>query len=488
MQRVLAVGAENLLGQLMVHRRQRAEVGDQPVEHPGLRREGVLGDRGPLAEDDPLCHLRVLVQHPPVHVATVPKIRVVALVGGRLEDAGDEVSRRLRALQAELHRRREHLQLHVRRLVQEVLREALQQLDAVVNPVGVLTDDPDHGGLGLGLVQVLQVLAEVGDDRLVLPRISPENVPDDDQGLLHDVAHLRADQLQQGVDATLRGAAELDGALADRADRPSDALDVDLGGVLAELGQDLVHRLFRGELDHHGDLLQLHVQGVVVLAHEHADLPLQDLRLLLHDQIDVPHHDILDLRLRREERHERRRHLLAQRPDELGARDPVHELHHHLDCGEHHGAVRMREPDHHSSLEDRLRDARGRRVEHRDGVQEEHLAPLRALVQRGKQLGDDILAQLQVVLPRRGRDLAQGGHGVRDHHWVRVAQHVPQDVDEPLVLDELSVDVEELRDADRGRLSHVRVLVLATTPQRLQKILGHLLQPDAPHGANGQRS
>lgn len=52
-------------------------------------------------------------------------------------------------------------------LVMEALKEALQQLIRIVNPLGVLAHNPDHGSPGLGLIQGVQVLAQGGDDALI---------------------------------------------------------------------------------------------------------------------------------------------------------------------------------------------------------------------------------------------------------------------------------------------------------------------------------
>lgn len=49
----------------------------------------------------------------------------------------------------------------------EALEEALQQLVRIVNPLGILAHDPDHGSPGLGLIQGVQVLAQGGDHALV---------------------------------------------------------------------------------------------------------------------------------------------------------------------------------------------------------------------------------------------------------------------------------------------------------------------------------
>jgi hypothetical protein len=70
-------------------------------------------------------------------------------------------------LEEELHGRRQQLQLHLGGLLGERLQERLQQLVRIVDAVRVLADDPDHGRLGLGLVQGVEGLAQRGDDGFV---------------------------------------------------------------------------------------------------------------------------------------------------------------------------------------------------------------------------------------------------------------------------------------------------------------------------------
>lgn len=60
---------------------------------------------------------------------------------------------------------------HLGALIMEALEEALQQLVSVVDPLGVLAHDPDHGGASIRLIQRVQILTQGGNDALV-PRTS----------------------------------------------------------------------------------------------------------------------------------------------------------------------------------------------------------------------------------------------------------------------------------------------------------------------------
>eukprot|EP00964_Phaeocystis_antarctica_P140756 scaffold105646_cov63-Phaeocystis_antarctica.AAC.1 len=251
----------------------------------------------------------------------------------------------------------------------------------------------------------------------------------------------------------------------------------------------LVDVALGGELDHDLELLHLDVDRVVVLAEEDLDLVREDRRSLLDDEVDVAQRYVLDLGLRREQRHQRRRHLLVERLERVLARDQVHVLDHDLDGGEHHRRVGVLQPRRHP-LDDALGlGGRGGVVEG-EGVEDEDLAPLGALVERGEHLLQRRGVDLEDALRRlaRLRDLGERGDGVGDHHRVGVAEQVVDHVEEALVLDQLAVDVVQLRHAHRRRLAHIRVLVLQALAQRLAQVLDDLVDADAAHRAHRERA
>ena len=102
-------------------------------------------------------------------------------------------------------------------LILESVEEAVQQLVGIVDSLGILPDDPDHGGPRLRLVQRVQILAQRRDDVLVAVGVLAEDVLDDDDGLLDHVVDLRLDQLDKGRHTLLGGLLHFDGAAADGA-------------------------------------------------------------------------------------------------------------------------------------------------------------------------------------------------------------------------------------------------------------------------------
>lgn len=114
---------------------------------------------------------------------------------------------------------------------QERQQKVLEQLVRVLDPIGVLSEDPNHSSLGIGCVQRVQVLAQRANDALVLVRIPPENVFNDDDSLLHDVADFGFDEREQSRDAKIRRCSNLDGDPADGPHSLAHEFHVNLGGV-----------------------------------------------------------------------------------------------------------------------------------------------------------------------------------------------------------------------------------------------------------------
>lgn len=56
---------------------------------------------------------------------------------------------------------------HLGALIVEALEEALQQLVGVVNPLGVLANNPDHSSTSVRLIQRVEVLTQGGDDAFI---------------------------------------------------------------------------------------------------------------------------------------------------------------------------------------------------------------------------------------------------------------------------------------------------------------------------------
>lgn len=249
----------------MIDARQRRNVANQLVEERRLEQVRFLGYQRLDREDDLLRGGRVGAEQPPVDEAAIAKVRIVRILRGEAQHVLNERLRVGGPFQKQLHDRRQQLQLHLRVLVLEPLEEAVEQLVGVVDPLGVLADDPDHGGARFGFVQRVEVFAQRAYDALVLVRVLPEDVLDDDDRFLDDVVHLGLDQVEQGRDAALGGRLDFDRAAADRADGLSDEVDIDFGCVLLQLAQHLGDVGLRGEPDHDVELLELHVDRVVVL-------------------------------------------------------------------------------------------------------------------------------------------------------------------------------------------------------------------------------
>ncbi|KAG9680058.1 hypothetical protein KCU87_g221, partial [Aureobasidium melanogenum] len=105
------------------------------------------------------------------------------------------------------------------RLVCESVQKVIQKNIAVVNSVGVLSNNPDHGSLRF--------------------RVFAEDVTNHHRRLLNDVRDLCCNEFQQCVNAKSCRRFNLDGQLSNSANRFSDKVDVNFGCVLSQFVQNL---------------------------------------------------------------------------------------------------------------------------------------------------------------------------------------------------------------------------------------------------------
>lgn len=188
-----------------------------------------------------------------------------------------------RPFKEELHDRSEKLQLHLSVLVSEALEETIEQLISVIDTLSVLSDNPHHTSSRFGLIQRVQILAQSAYDALVLIRIfpagksctrvtselsSPEDVFDDDDCFLNDVVDLRLDEIEECSDAPLGGRFDFDRTPSDGSDGFPYEIDVHFGCVFFKFTEHLSYVRLRCQSDHYVELLELHVNWVVVLDEE----------------------------------------------------------------------------------------------------------------------------------------------------------------------------------------------------------------------------
>ena len=80
-------------------------------------------------------------------------------------------------------------------LFKEGIRKVIHKLICIVDSVGELANDPNDRSFRLRLVELVEMLAELGNDAFVLPWISTEDVFDDDDSFLDDIRHFGLDEL-----------------------------------------------------------------------------------------------------------------------------------------------------------------------------------------------------------------------------------------------------------------------------------------------------
>lgn len=76
----------------------------------------------------------------------------------------------------------------------EAIDKATQNVTSVNNLFGILTNDPDQCSPSVGLVQLINTLTQ-GWNNAFVAGIFTENIFNNHDSLLHDVVHLRVNQV-----------------------------------------------------------------------------------------------------------------------------------------------------------------------------------------------------------------------------------------------------------------------------------------------------
>lgn len=176
----------------------------------------------------------------------------------------------------------------------EALDESADDFPSVVDLFRVLAHDPDERAARVGLVELVDALAECGDDAFIT-WVFPENVLDDWDRFLNHIVNLCRDQVQEYVHALFRRGLDLDGYLAYCFYCPPHKVHVNLHGILFELREQLVDIALVGYSHHNFDFLEFQVGGVVVFAEKYTDFFAEDFRLALKKEINVAKGDVLNL-------------------------------------------------------------------------------------------------------------------------------------------------------------------------------------------------
>lgn len=65
-------------------------------------------------------------------------------------------------MQVEFHATDQDLLLDHIRLVLEILHEVSHEFISIIDDFDILSNDPDDGGLGFGVVEIIEILTDVG--------------------------------------------------------------------------------------------------------------------------------------------------------------------------------------------------------------------------------------------------------------------------------------------------------------------------------------
>ena len=88
-----------------------------------------------------------------------------------------------------------------------VIVEIVNEIISIVNPLCILSNDPDHAGPAFWLIKGVLVLTQSGNNGLIIVGILSEDVFDDHHCLLHHIVGLGLNEIQQGGNTSLQHSA-----------------------------------------------------------------------------------------------------------------------------------------------------------------------------------------------------------------------------------------------------------------------------------------
>lgn len=167
--------SNEVFGVAIVDAAQRVEGLDELLEQGRVQAQVVLADSVLAFEQQLLGELGVGAEQSPVEVASVADVHVLDVLE-HFEDALDDGLALGRRNERELDAGGQQLQLDLAGLLLEVVQENLQYGFRLVDVVDVLADDPEQGGLGVGLVDGLDFVHDLDQDFFVALGVLAEDV------------------------------------------------------------------------------------------------------------------------------------------------------------------------------------------------------------------------------------------------------------------------------------------------------------------------
>ncbi|GBE58921.1 tRNA modification GTPase, putative [Babesia ovata] len=206
----------------------------------------------------------------------------------------------------------EQAQLHRVVFVVHGFRHVCEVLSRVWDLRCVLAYDPDQRGFRLDGVQVLAVGAHGEELYVEHVRVRAQQVAVYDGALLGEVRRPEPQQLVEGGATGRQRSLQADTQRPYSPYSPPHEVMVDVCGVLRQLCQYLLEVAGRGKSHHDLQLLDTDVQRVAALAEEGAHVSLKQPGPLFDDHEDRAQRHVLDLRVQRRQRHQRRGQLALQ--------------------------------------------------------------------------------------------------------------------------------------------------------------------------------
>lgn len=196
----------------------------------------------------------------------------------------------VRSQEIQLHAASENLLLNDIGLVLKIFNEIRHEFIGIIDNFYILTNDPNDRSLCFRIIQVIEILADICEKPFVLVGILSENVSYHDDSFLNYIRNFSFESLPQTLDTFVSHLLQFYSTFAHGIYGLSNKLHIHLVNILLEFVENHQDILIVGNFGHHFELLELHIERIMIVDKEYLQLFREEKSPFLKDQINSFQH------------------------------------------------------------------------------------------------------------------------------------------------------------------------------------------------------
>lgn len=196
----------------------------------------------------------------------------------------------VRPQEIQLHAAGEDLLLNDIGLILKIFNEIRHEFISIIDNFYILTNDPNDRSLCFRIIQVIEILADICEKPFVLVGILSENVSYHDDRFLDYIRNFSFESLPQALNTFVSHFLQLYSAFAHGINGFSNKLHIHLVNILFEFVENHQDIFIVGNFGHNFELLELHIERIMVVDKEYLQLFGEEKSPFLKDQINSFQH------------------------------------------------------------------------------------------------------------------------------------------------------------------------------------------------------